>query len=269
MKKNAKLPIILIAGLFFAAGVWIWQNNFFGFFNGLQSSEESLKKEESFLKEFMPRIVQKEVAEETEEYGIEINYPSIVGLADDKVSEEISRYFQGKAQREANEFKKDVKENAIKEMGVQSQLISKYEVFWHNADFLSFKTETMYYVAGMAHPSIYNSVFNYDIAGKKQLLLSDFFNPGVDYLEKVSIKAKEEAKKITGEYYNEEMAMEGASPKKENYENFLFNKNGLTFIFGQYQVAPYVAGIISVEIPYSYFSEINSQSQIIKKITEL
>jgi predicted secreted protein len=83
----------------------------------------------------------------------------------------------------------------------------------------------------------------------------------------LSIKAKEDVKRQLGENYDEFMAREGTAPKKENYENFLFDKDGLTFIFGQYQVASSAAGIIYAKILYSDMAEFNSQSEIIKRVT--
>jgi hypothetical protein len=266
MKKPNILIIIILAVILALAGFWFWQ---IGFKKG--AAGDPLKQsggENNLPNKFIPQIIEKQINEETGEYSVEIKYPSVAGLADAQTSEEISLYFKDKAEKDENDFKKDVAENAVKEVGAQSQLISEYQVFWYNADFLSFKTETMYYIAGMAHPSTYDSVFNYDIKNKKQLQLDDFFNPNSDYLEALSIKAKEEVKKQLGEYYDEFMASEGTAPKKENYENFLFDKDGLTFIFGQYQVAPYAAGIIFVKILYSDLSGFNDQSEAVKKIIE-
>ena len=38
------------------------------------------------------------------------------------------------------------------------------------------------------------------------------------------------------------IAPEGADPKPENYNVFLVGKDKVTFIFNNYQVAPYAAG---------------------------
>ncbi len=265
MKKPNNLFIVLIAAVLFLGGFWAWQNGFFLKNKSDAAIPEEIGKESSASKEFIPEIIEKQINEETGDYSIEIKYPSVIGLADVQTSEEISKYFKDKAEKDSEDFKKDVADNAVKEVGAQSQLISEYQAFWYDASFLSFKTETMYYVEGMAHPSTYNSVFNYDIKSKKQLQLDDFFNPNSSYLEALSVKAKEEVKKQLGEYYDEFMASEGTAPKKENYENFLFDKDGLTFIFGQYQVASYAAGIFYVKISYSDLAEFNSQSEIIKK----
>jgi len=270
MKKNNGSLIISLVAVLFLAAFWAWQEGLFKSFSEERTDsvlEEEARQEESAENIFIPQINEKRIDEQTKRYSIEIRYPSIIGLEDVQVSEEISRYFKDKAEKAAQDFKKDEAENAIEEIEAQSQLISSCQPFWHNNSFLSIKTETMYYVRGMAHPSTYISVFNYDIINKKQLELGDFFNPGSDYLEEISVKAKEEVKKKAGEYYNEFMANEGTSPKKENYENFLFDKTGLTFVFSQYQAAPYAAGIISVKIPYSELLEHNGESETVKKIT--
>lgn len=42
---------------------------------------------------------------------------------------------------------------------------------------------------------------------------------------------------------------EGTAPKEENFENFLITDNALIIIFDPYEVAPYAAGSVFVEIP--------------------
>jgi hypothetical protein len=42
---------------------------------------------------------------------------------------------------------------------------------------------------------------------------------------------------------------EGADPKPENYETFLISKSAVTFVFQNYQVAPYAAGLLDVSFP--------------------
>lgn len=44
-------------------------------------------------------------------------------------------------------------------------------------------------------------------------------------------------------------------PEKLSYnQNFYFDNQKITFVYGQYEIAPYASGIISVEIPFSEIS---------------
>ena len=46
------------------------------------------------------------------------------------------------------------------------------------------------------------------------------------------------------------MLYEGTKPKKENFTNFIFSKNGIILFFPQYQVAPYSQGEFNVVLDY-------------------
>ena len=57
-------------------------------------------------------------------------------------------------------------------------------------------------------------------------------------------------------YSTKEWLEQGLEKNNENYSNYLFTENGFIVIFNTYTIAPYVAGIIEVEIPYSKFNTI-------------
>jgi hypothetical protein len=46
-----------------------------------------------------------------------------------------------------------------------------------------------------------------------------------------------------GEYKNPKMIDDGTSPDYENYRAWYITNDQIVFIFGQYQVGPYVLGI--------------------------
>ena len=48
----------------------------------------------------------------------------------------------------------------------------------------------------------------------------------------------------------DEIFEEGTEPVYENYSNFVLLQNDIVVIFGQYQIAPYAAGMFGVRIPY-------------------
>ena len=56
------------------------------------------------------------------------------------------------------------------------------------------------------------------------------------------------------QYSNEEWLENGLQKDLDNYKNFIFTKDSFVIIFNSYTVAPYVAGIFEVEIPYNNLS---------------
>jgi hypothetical protein len=53
---------------------------------------------------------------------------------------------------------------------------------------------------------------------------------------------------------------EGILPREENYKEFVLTNEGIEFVFGQYQVAPYVFGEQRVILLYTDLLEILSES---------
>lgn len=91
---------------------------------------------------------------------------------------------------------------------------------------------------GGAHPMTLVSGVNYDRTSGRQLMLEDALAMIGLTVEEVSAKATAELQAKLGESF----FREGATTNPENFSSFLISKDTLTFIFQQYQVAPYAAG---------------------------
>lgn len=52
------------------------------------------------------------------------------------------------------------------------------------------------------------------------------------------------------QFSNEEWLKKGLEKTEDNYQDFIFTNEAMVVFFNEYTVAPYVAGIIHVEIPY-------------------
>jgi hypothetical protein len=120
----------------------------------------------------------------------------------------------------------------------------------------------------MAHPQTIYHGFNYDILNGKEISISDFFNSGSDFLSKLASISKAEIKNQLEPqgYYFEDMADPGTAPTMDNYSEFVFDKDGITIIFNQNMVAAYVVGPIFIKIPYSNLSDVNKDSELLKRI---
>lgn len=97
-----------------------------------------------------------------------------------------------------------------------------------------------YQYTGGAHGGTGVYTFTYDINGK---LLRDADVFESNYLNVVAPLAKDYFYLNLDEYKNPSMIDDGTSPVYDNYRAWYLTNDSLVFIFGQYQVGPYVLGI--------------------------
>jgi hypothetical protein len=98
----------------------------------------------------------------------------------------------------------------------------------------------LYTDTGGAHGGTGIYTFTYDTHGKLVTLDRVFAKP---YLEKVSTLARTYLRNKLGDNTNQEMLESGTDPTVDNYGTWYLTHDGITFVFGQYQVGPYVIGI--------------------------
>lgn len=119
------------------------------------------------------------------------------------------------------------------------------------------------YYSGAAHPLSNRTVLNFVRENGQLIRLEDILKKdskgsidtslaGVSELAKAKIKA-ELAKKLEGNdgygSVDEIYQPDGAAPIADNYQVFYLQKDSIDWVFGQYQVAPYVFGEVKVSIP--------------------
>jgi hypothetical protein len=117
-----------------------------------------------------------------------------------------------------------------------------------------------YEFTGGAHGGTSITPFMFDESGK-QLVLKDLFIPDSTYLETIADLARPRLKARLEEngMYADDMFTPGTEPTEENYAVFSLSDAGITFTFGQYQVAPYAAGMQEVTIPFAELNDILSK----------
>jgi hypothetical protein len=98
----------------------------------------------------------------------------------------------------------------------------------------------VYQYTGGAHGGTGVYTFTYDRNGKL-LKESDVFEN--NYLSIISPLTRDYFYMNLGEYKNPKMIDDGTSPDYENYRAWYITNDQIVFIFGQYQVGPYVLGI--------------------------
>lgn len=203
-----------------------------------------------------------------------------IQITDDKheaLAKALDEFFSGRVSlfnggieqqnEEAKEMNED-QEQYAEEEGLEYEIF-KYQqnesvsVVRADEAILSFVIDTSYYTGG-AHGSSLLEGFTFDVNTGKQLAVSDFGNE-----EKIAAASKnfilttidESAdiakatlfdddvtsyKEVIDQYFDE-----GSFP-----ENYL-DHTGITFMFQQYDLAPYAAGIVSFTVPYTEFEKFN------------
>ncbi|WP_345947565.1 DUF3298 domain-containing protein [Mucilaginibacter sp. PAMB04274] len=108
-----------------------------------------------------------------------------------------------------------------------------------------------YQFTGGAHGGTVIRYLNWDVKGKKKILMSDIFTPGYE------AELTKTAEKI---FRKQENLTPGKSLKDDYFfkdgkfslnQNFLITPIGIKFLYNQYEIKPYAAGQTSLEVPYS------------------
>ncbi len=133
------------------------------------------------------------------------------------------------------------------EMTVPNDMEYSLEITYDEKSYKDYITYIIYstFYLGGAHPNTNIQTFTYK--NDKKVELEDFIN--LEKLKEISMYVKGELLKHPGSVAD--MIEEGTIPDYENYKDFYYDNRGLVFIFEQYQVAPYSAGIIEVVVPFS------------------
>ncbi len=111
----------------------------------------------------------------------------------------------------------------------------------------------IYEYTGGAHGGTDVQSFTYNKFGKL-ITITDVL--GYNYLPQISKMAREYFYKNLGDYALPVMIDSGTEPKLDNFNTWYLTPKSVTFIFGQYQVGPYVLGIQEYPIEKSSITQI-------------
>lgn len=112
-----------------------------------------------------------------------------------------------------------------------------------------------YYIfTGGAHPNGYTKFFNFKPSSAEIIGLDEIFKKGFG----------KKLNKLLEEKFRKEFGISQTAPlteilfedKFEYNDNFTIGENGITFLYNRYEIAPYVFGEISLEIPYKEINDI-------------
>ncbi|HAU1151888.1 TPA: DUF3298 and DUF4163 domain-containing protein [Legionella pneumophila] len=186
------------------------------------------------------------IKKETAEYLLDVKYPQ--GFQNNGVNQAVKEFIINQQKSFMNELSEDADTPA--DAPGKTGLNITYAIPYQSAHALSVRFNISIYHRGAAHPS--NTVKVLNFIKSQPVQLSDLFVPGSDYLQPIANLAKKEitAKKISDENW----IKEGTKPTQENYSIWHFTKNGIAIVFNTYQVAAYVYGEQTVDVPLSLIS---------------
>lgn len=203
------------------------------------------------------RVVTREIEEEDKKkkYTMFAEYPELVGASNPN-AEKFNREIKNWVMKQTGDFKKEMMEMSEEDMDPDTQsgdLIEiGYDVTYATEDLISIIFGVSTYSRGAAHPNYSTYPVNFDLKSGARLKLSDLFQPGSDYLSRISSYSIEDLKRQAGkDNYGYEQIEEGAAPEDDNYQSWNISKKGLAITFDAYQVASYAEGPKNVVVPYA------------------
>ena|SRR3989344_128036 len=166
----------------------------------------------------------------TDTYRIEVRYPQFgIPAVDEKIKAVVD-----KAVAEFKTYPANPPDSAV----AQNELTGSFDSTYVGADVVSVALSLSEYTGG-AHPNTVIIGINVDRATGKELLLDDALAMIGKTLPQI---AEESLVALKAQLGDNIISPEGANPTPENYSVFLVSKDKVTFVFNNYQVAPYAAG---------------------------
>lgn len=190
-----------------------------------------------------------EVKDEQEYKIVDLKIPVISGMADNKAQEAINLQLEDEAMNWKNEveagFDEYIKECKESDYPIRPYgLGSEYQLVSQNEQVLSFYIDYYQYTGG-AHGLTDRRAYNIDLAKGEILSLKDLFQGSYDYKKVINEQIAREIKADPDGYFSGDMGFQGISDQ----QGFYLADGNLVVYFGQYEIAPYAAGMPEFKIP--------------------
>lgn len=198
------------------------------------------------------------IKEDTEHLQVDLKIPIMESFK--------NKWFQKKLNKQISKnqlcLKKGIEKDAIKNYQYATkkgypvfpyELLSNYHVKSNN-DLFSLEV-SVYDYRGGAHGMTTNTYYNVDVNKSKLLSLNDYLKMCADnkdiirekkLINKQINKQIEERKKQGETFFDGDQGFQGVT---ENQSFYITKEGQLVIVFGLYEIAPYVAGIIEFPIP--------------------
>jgi hypothetical protein len=182
-------------------------------------------------------------------YEVDVNYPQIVGSNAPhirKLNQKIKRLVTKEYDGLQNPTKADLRYYREKWPEVFNDVYIDYDIVLASDSFLSIYFNGSSYGIGAAHAVQFSLVVNYDLGLKKEVGLSDIFNPRSDYMEFFAQYCTKELLK------NPEGMFDNAIPPDSDYfKSWNITPAGIRFNFDACSVFACAYGEKQVEIPFA------------------
>lgn len=168
------------------------------------------------------------ISEKTDAYSIEMKYPQFdIPVIDTKIKAGIDAFIE--------EFKKEAAGRSATE--APYELTSSFGGTYIDDEIISTRLVVSRFTGG-AHPGTMMYGLNYAKDTGKEIGLKSVLTLIGATLTQVSEHSSAQLKEKLGDSF----IAKGAAPTEENYWMYTINDKGVTFIFNEYQVAPYAEG---------------------------
>lgn len=215
----------------------------------------------------VPTVEITTLRDSTEQYSYQVEVPALAGLADpvaDRVNAEITRRVQTIV---ANFVDGATQPPAEARPPSPSTLELSHQPGTVLAPtYAGLRLDGSLAMSFAATSNALAIIFNFDLLTGDPLILPDLFSPDADHLGRLSTLAREAILAQLGDSVAAETVELGTEPESENFRLWVLAPDGLQLIFAQGQVAPRVAGPVSVTIPYEELADITAGDGPISRI---
>lgn len=220
---------------------------------GTSNKPEETKASEQVKASKKVKVSEENIEDDTEYIASKFRIPVISGLENKAIETKLNDMFKEEALNHKAEIEKIAKENF--EVSKKDKEIpflkhgagSDYTVRYNKNNILSITMELSQYTGG-AHGGAVKIGYNIDLKTGKILLLPDIFEEGFDYKGVISSEILKAIEKDKNAYFQGAAAtVKGINENRPYY----IEDGNIVIYFGQYEIAPYAAGMPEFKIPFS------------------
>ncbi|WP_419785160.1 DUF3298 domain-containing protein [Pseudodesulfovibrio sp.] len=180
--------------------------------------------------------------ENTKSFHVDVAYPVLC-------SEPATRLLRDHVADAVRDFKETDPEHDLAFFPHPYEMIVQYDTIpAAHGRLLAVSLITMVYTGG-AHPNNWPDAWTFDLTDGHALTLDDIFPAPEGALQVLAPFVRARLRESLQDMVLDDMLLPGTEPTRENYAKYFLSDQGLTFLFGPYQVAPYAAGEQRVTIP--------------------
>ena len=207
-------------------------------------------------------IVDKVIRERDETLKIDVIIPEVKGLPDKEKDKELNDKISKWTTDWINDIRSIAKENFLpgSKPNFPYEAVSRYVVLNNDTTIVSMYID-YYQFTGGAHGITTRIPYTVEVKSGKILGLKDLFNENYDYKGTINEEVKRQIALDKDKYFDGGEVFKGI---KDN-QSFYIEGDNIVIFFGQYEIAPYVAGIVEFRIPVTLFKSAYVYGKIVDK----